>query len=112
MDSLKEQYRNIIEKILIEYEEFLGNDEISTIELVFDRERDRYLLTETGWHNDYRIYGTLLHLDIIEDKVWIQQDGTEDGIADELVSAGIPKEKIVLAYKPIENRKIMDFAIS
>jgi len=26
----------------------------------------------------------LLHLDIINEKIWIQYDGTEDGIADEL----------------------------
>jgi hypothetical protein len=25
---------------------------------MFDRERDRYLLVETGWQNGYRIYGT------------------------------------------------------
>lgn len=111
MDTVKQEYRKIIEKLLLEYEEFLGNDDISRIELVFDRSRDRYLLTETGWQNDYRVYGTLLHLDIIDDKIWIQHDGTEDGIADELVSAGIPKDKIVLAYYPIEHRKIMDFAI-
>ncbi|MGF1958284.1 MAG: element excision factor XisI family protein [Aulosira sp. DedVER01a] len=29
-------------------------------------------------------------------KLWIQQDGTDDGIANELAAAGIPKENIVL----------------
>jgi hypothetical protein len=39
------------------------------VELVFDREHDRYLLVETGWQNGYRIYGTLLHIDIIDNKL-------------------------------------------
>ena len=28
--------------------------------------------------NGYRIYGSLLHLDLIDGKVWIQHDGTEE----------------------------------
>ncbi len=45
---------------------------------------DRYLLVEAGWENGQRTYGTLLHLDIINGKISIQQDGTEEGIATEL----------------------------
>jgi len=30
-----------------------------------------------------------LHIDIIDQKIWIQQDGTETGIANELVNLGI-----------------------
>jgi hypothetical protein len=111
MDSLNAQHRDIVEKILQDYADFLGNDEYAQIELVFDRERDRYLLVETGWQNGYRIYGTLLHIDLIENKLWIQHDGTEEGIADELVAAGIPKEQIVLNYKPLEQRKLTGFAL-
>lgn len=39
MDSLKSQYRNIIEKVLQEYADFLGSDEEVEVELVFDQER-------------------------------------------------------------------------
>merc|ERR1712020_373821 len=46
------------------------------IEHIFDRERDRYLLVETGWDDGDRIYGTLLHIDIIDNKLWIQKDQT------------------------------------
>lgn len=112
MDSLTTSYRDIVEKILRDYAEFLGNDEQVQVELVFDRERNRYLLVEAGWQNDYRIYGTLLHIDIVNDKLWIQHDGTEEGIALELVAAGIPKEHIILAFKSMERRKLTDFAVS
>lgn len=112
MDSLNTQYREVVEKILKDYADFLGSDDQIQVELVFDRERDRYLLVETGWENGYRVYGTLLHIDIIDNKLWIQHDGTEEGIALELVAAGISKEYIVLAFKSLERRKHTEFAIS
>ena len=109
MDSLKAKYRSIVEQLLVNYAEFLGNDEVD-MELVFDR--DRYLLVETGWHDGYRIYGSLLHIDIIDDKIWIQHDGTEEGVAEELANAGISKDCIVLGFKSIERRKLTEFAVS
>jgi hypothetical protein len=53
-----------------------------------------------------------LHIDIINHKLWIQHDGTEEGIALELVAAGIPKEQIVLGFRSLEARKHTEFAIS
>ena len=111
MDSLNTSYRDVVEKILKDYADFLGNDEQVQIELVFDRDRDRYLLVESGWQNGYRIYGTLLHIDIIDNKLWIQHDGTESGIANDLVAAGIPKAHIVLGFKSPERRKLTEFAV-
>jgi hypothetical protein len=73
--------------------------------------RDRYLLVEVGCQNGDRIYGSFLHLDIIN-KVWIQHDGTEDGIAYELEAAGISKNHIVLAFKSPERRKLTEYAVS
>ena len=45
-----------------------------------------------------------MHLDIIDGKIWIQHDGTEIGVANELVEMGVPKEDIVLAYHPLYKR--------
>jgi len=112
MASLIAQYRQIIEKTFQDYADFLDTDRQIQIELVLDQKRDRYLLVETGWQNGYRIYGTLLHIDIIDQKIWIQHDGTEDGIADELVAAGIPQKQIILAFKSPEIRPYTDFAIA
>ncbi|HEY9802150.1 MAG TPA: XisI protein [Leptolyngbyaceae cyanobacterium] len=112
MDSITTNYHNIVEEKLKEYADFINNDDQVDVELVFDREHNHYLLVEAGWQNGYRIYGTLLHIDIINNKLWIQHDGTEEGIADELVAEGIPKEHIVLAFKSLERRKLTDFAIS
>lgn len=111
MDSLI-QYRDVVEKMLQDYADFLDNDENVQVELVFDRKRDRYLLVEAGWQDGYRIYGTLIHIDIINCKLWIQHDGTEEGVAVDLVEAGVPKEHIVLGFRTLEQRKSTEFAVS
>jgi hypothetical protein len=81
-------------------------------ELVFDRKRDRYLLMLTGWDRGKRVHGALIHLDIIDGKVWVQRDGTEDGVANELLEAGVPKEQIVLAFRSPELRPSTGFAVA
>ena len=112
MDSRITQYRSIVEQVLQDYAGFLGHDDQVQVELVFDREHDRYLLVELGWQNDDRIYGTLLHLEIVGDKIWIQQDGTEEGVAAELIVAGVPKSQIVLGFKSLDRRRLTEFAVS
>ena len=113
MDTLnKLELKQAIIKVLQDYIEFLGNDPESEIQLVIDETQDHYLLIEIGWHQNRRIYGTLIHIDIINEKIWIQQDGTEEGIANELVNLSISPQQIVLAYKTLERRQITDFAVS
>lgn len=111
MDNLTQTYQKIIEKLLKDYANFLGKDQQIENELIFDKENHHYLLVETGWNNQERIYGTLIHIDIIDEKIWIQQDGTETGIADELVTMGVEKQRIILGYKSLQRRKITEFAI-
>ncbi len=44
--------------------------------------------------------------------MWIQYDGTNRPVADELLAAGIPREDIVLGFHPAELRPLTDFAVS
>ncbi|MBI3650602.1 MAG: XisI protein [Acidobacteria bacterium] len=111
MDTI-ETYRELIEKILIEYTKIpYAYGEIHT-EAVFDRSRDRYLLVNVGWDNGERVHSSLVHIDILDGKLWIQRDGTEDGIASELVKAGVPKEHIVLGFRSPEVRQHTDYAVA
>lgn len=120
MDTLTpetlDSYRDALEHVLTEWADFLNtglrSDPGAVSEVVFDRQHDRYLLVEAGWERGYRIHGTLLHVDIVDGKLWIQHDGTEDGIAPELVTAGVPKDHIVLAFRPPEMRKLTEFAVA
>ncbi|NEP07290.1 MULTISPECIES: XisI protein [Okeania] len=79
--------------------------------LIVDQDSDNYLILLEGWENRERVHGCLVHLQIIDHKIWIQRDGIEDGIATDLMEAGIPKEQIVLAFKPEHIRPYTEFAV-
>ena len=76
-------YRNYIKEVINRHSKpsLYGNCEIQKI---FDNESDHYQLVHTGWDETERHYGCVIHLDIKNDKIWIQYDGTEIGVADEL----------------------------
>ncbi|MDZ8140638.1 MAG: XisI protein [Nostoc sp. DedQUE04] len=67
---------------------------------------------DLGWNGDRRIHGCLVHIDLIDGKIWIQRDGTEEGIAADLERAGIPKEHIVLGFRPPELRPYTGYAVA
>jgi hypothetical protein len=111
MDKL-EKYRRIVEKVLSEQAAIsyaFGEIERRTI---FNRETDSYLLYVVGWDDRERVHGIVSHLDIIDGKIWIQRDGTEDGIATDLEAAGVPKSDIVLAWYAPELRKYTEYAVA
>src|SRR5438067_12200673 len=104
MDSV-ERYRELVERIITEYAQVpYAYGEIQC-ESVFDRASDRYLLMLVGWEAIRRVHGCLIHMDIIDGKIWIQRDGTERGVARDLIDAGVPREQIVLAFRADEARE-------
>jgi heat shock protein HspQ len=73
MDKL-ELYRSIVVEILTKYSQYNPSYGKVEIEQIFDRDRDRYQLLAIGWNQQQRIYGTTIHLDIQDEKIWIQQN--------------------------------------
>ena len=111
MDTIA-AYRQIVQHVLTDYARIpfaYGDIEAQT---VFDREADRYLLMLVGRDGKRRVHGCLVHVDIIDGKIWIQRDGTETGIANELVRSGISKDRIVLAFHSPELRQHTEFAVA
>lgn len=109
--------RQIIENVLTEKADFYRqvNDQKvdeNMVELVFDRERDSYLLVNIAWEKYERTYYPVAHLDIINGKIWIQKDATEEGIATDLEYLGVPKDKIVLAFHSPTLRKYGEYALA
>src|SRR5438046_3099201 len=110
MDTIT-QYRTIVEEVLLAHTKVAPSNGAIQLLPVFDRERNHYLLVQVGWGIQERIYGTLAHCDLVGDKVWIQHDGTEEGLASQLCEAGIPAEQIVLGYRIPEVRRHTGYAI-
>ncbi|MEM9220704.1 MAG: XisI protein [Cyanobacteria bacterium P01_F01_bin.150] len=107
-----EQWRDSIEGILRDYASIPYSYGNVRKETVFDRTQDRYLIMILGWEGYRYEHGCTVHIEIIGDKIWIQRDGTEEGIALDLEQAGVPKAHIVLGFKPPEVREITGYAIA
>lgn len=110
MDTLT-SYRQIIENILTEYVKVPYSNREFESELIIDKKENNYLVMTLGWEGEKRVHGCIIHIEIIDEKIWIQRDGTEYGIANELVAAGIPKSQIVLAFHPQDVRQYTEFAV-
>jgi hypothetical protein len=107
-----EDYRAIIKRIIQEYADFLPDYADVQVQTLFDDEGGHYVLFHTGWDGKQRIHGSVIHIDLRGDKVWVQHDGTENGIVDELIEAGIPEERIVLGFHHPTQRKYTPFAVA
>jgi hypothetical protein len=105
-------YPRIIRGIIDHYARFQPSAGEVEVEVVIDEAAGHYELLHTGWANGYRIHGAVIHIDVRGEKIWVQHDGTEDGITQQLLNAGVTKDRIVLGFKPPSLRKYMDFAIS
>ena len=113
MDKLN-HYRNFVQAALSNYAEIRsGISRNSQLELqtLFDVNHDHYQLIYVGWQNDRRIYGLLFHLDIKNEKVWLQLNTTDDDISEDLIRRGIPKEDIVLGFQDPYMRQFTGFAV-
>ncbi|MDI9638035.1 XisI protein [Oscillatoria amoena NRMC-F 0135] len=107
-----EQYRQYIQQLLSERAKRASpqqNAQEYEVQTVFDTERDHYQLLYVGWRGSRREFGCILHLDIKDGKIWIQHDGTEVGMANQLVELGVPKTDIILAFHEPEIRQFTDF---
>lgn len=127
-----ENYREAIKKVISEYGNeykldyvarpglFSGSDvalaerqkEDVINELIFEPVGDHYLLFRVGWRDYKRIYGCLIHMDIIAEKIWIQYNGTEVDLAGELLGLGVAKDDIVLGYHSPYMRQFTEFAVN
>lgn len=80
--------------------------------LVMDEQRGHYIWMTLGWQNGDRFSGATVYVRLRNGKFWIEEDWTEEGVATELVAAGVPKDKIVLAFHEPEVRAETGFAIA
>jgi len=104
------QYEAFLLKILEEQAAIPYANLDTENELVIDRER--YQLVTVGWEGRHRVHAVTLHYDIKDGKIWIQQDQTEYGTANDLVEMGVPKSDIVPAYLSLQRRQELDFAVA
>ncbi|MGH7202595.1 MAG: XisI protein [Planctomycetaceae bacterium] len=106
-----ERYRGIVRRLIEEYARYKPSHGQIESECIADPDRDHYEVMHVGWDGVRRVHGSVVHIDIIDGKVWIQYDGTSRPVAEELIAAGIPRDDIVLGFHPAELRSHTHFAV-
>lgn len=107
-----DEYRKIVQQVLHTYvvNRQANEDEVE-LQTLFDTIHDHYQLVFVGWDDHRRVYGSVVHIDIKDGKIWIQRDHTEVGIANQLVAAGAPKTDIVLGFQAPAKRPLTEYAV-
>jgi hypothetical protein len=78
-----------------------------------DERQDHYLILFVGWHSQHvRELKIHVYVRLREGKFWIEEDGTEFGIARQLTNLGVPKSDIVLAFQTPAERRYGEYALA
>lgn len=108
------QYKEIIKHLILEIKKMIPNEEGIDNQAIIDASGGHFLLFSVGWSGRHWVYSSFVHIDVRQDgKVWLQHDGTDLKIAEELVRRGIPKSDIVLGFQPPHARQLIEgYAVS
>ena len=111
MDRL-DTYRSLLKELLTNHAERMRrNPQPNTeIEVTFDEENDQYMVLRIGWTPKGRVFVPTLYARLKDGKIWIENDWTDEGLANELVEKGISAQNVVLAFHPPDMRVHTEFA--
>lgn len=105
------QYRQVVRQLLESHRDS-GKDSAIESQLIFDTEHDHYQILDVGWEGLNRIYNCYIHIDIKDEKIWIQRNMTESDLARQLVELGVPKEDIILGLHPPYKRPYTGYGVA
>ncbi len=108
------KYKELVKNILSRYVEIDRQQPQEGVDyfLVADDVQGHYLWTSLGWSKGKRTRYVHAHLRIYNEKIYIETDLTEAGIATDLIEAGVPKSDIVLAFQEPSIRQYTEFAVA
>ncbi|MBD2312497.1 XisI protein [Desertifilum sp. FACHB-1129] len=107
-----EQYRQYIQEFLSDSGNYGSASDEVEVQLIFDPIRDHYQILEIGWEDGDRIYSCVMHLDIKNEKIWIQRNMTDIQIAEELIKMGVPREDIILGLHSPVYRQYTQYGVA
>ena len=79
---------------------------------LIDTKHNHYQVVTLGWDNNSFVYSPILHFDIKDEKIWIQQNWTDVMVDNELVKMGVDKNDIVLGFLPVYAREYSEIAVA
>lgn len=113
MDKI-DDYRQYIKQFLQRYIDMTNRRKKSEVEdfLVVDEANDNYFWMTWGWDGKKRVKAIQVFVRIKDNKIWVEEDWTEVGIANDLAEKGVSKDSIVLGFQPPEMRQYTEFAVA
>jgi hypothetical protein len=109
MDKV-ERYRQIIKDIINWHSRYSPSSKDCETLAIQDDYSDNYLLVDVGWHDSKRVHSVILHLRIVDAKIYVEWDGLESGVTKDLLREGVQEDDIVLGFVRPERRKLIDFS--
>ena len=97
MDTPK-TYREIVKQVIGKYAKLCPSHGNIRLDTVFDEQSDRYALMQVGWNRGKRVRGNIIYITLGEGKVYVEYDGIEQGITQDLIDQGIPQNNIILEH--------------
>lgn len=112
MDTVT-KYQNIIIEFLEQYATIkpVNQPDVNNY-IIADRERNHFQLLRIGWEGSQYIFTVVFHFEIKNGKVWFQRNTTELEVVDVLMEKGVPREDIVLGFRPPYARPYTGFAVA
>jgi hypothetical protein len=111
MDKLA-KYRQYVQTLITRYAEDDVSDDEVEVQLILDTERYHYQWMNVGWEHLTRIYRSIIHIDIKDGKIWLQQNLIDQNPAEELVAMEVPREDIILGLQPPYKRQYTDYGVA
>lgn len=108
MDKIA-QYKKIVGELVEYVFSICPTSKEVEIQKIMDELHGHYLLYSVGWEGSDWVYGSFVHIDVKSTgRVWIQHDGTDLRLADELALRGIPKSDMVIGFQAPHSRQFME----
>jgi hypothetical protein len=112
MGAKLKKYEKAILEILGEYAQIKYANVTGGNQLIVDKQNQRYQVVTIGWQGERFVHDCPMHFDIIDGKIWVQQNMTEWEVGDMLEERGVPKSDIVVGFLAPNLRQYTKYAVA
>jgi hypothetical protein len=106
------RYRNAIIDALNEVAARSANNVKVRTVTVFDESSNQYQILDLGWDDaGKRVFQPMIHLELLDGKIWIQENMTDLDVAKVLLEWGVEPSDIVLGMHSASLRRFSEYAI-
>jgi hypothetical protein len=106
------KYQKIILSILEEYAKVRYSNLDAENRLIADKENHRYQVVTIGWDGRKFVHDCPIHIDIINDKIWVQRNRADIDLDTIFRENRVPKSDIVIGFLSPKMREYSDYAVA